>query len=133
MNRRAFCKGAILATVVLPLPAIAAPIKATLYKNPQCTCCEGYAAYLRKNGFEVEVKTSHDLAKISQGAGVPEELQGCHTMFVDKYVVDGHVPVNVIQKLLSEQPAIAGSGSTTVAKIAPLQKARLFISVLLQE
>jgi len=108
MNRRAFCKGAILATVVLPLPAIAAPIQAVLYKNPQCTCCEGYAAYLRKNGFEVEVKTSHDLGKISQNAGVPEDLQGCHTMFVENYVVDGHVPVEVIQKLLTERPAIAG-------------------------
>src|SRR5216684_4196935 len=108
MNRRAFCKGAILATVVLPLPAIAAPIRATLFKNPQCTCCEGYATYLRKNGFEVEVTPTNDLAEISQKAGVPEELQGCHTMFVDKYVVDGHVPVNVIRKLLAEKPAIAG-------------------------
>lgn len=107
MNRRAFCKGIILATVV-PLPAIAAPIKATLYKNPQCTCCEGYAAYLRKNGFEVDVKPTNDLAEISAKAGVPEKLQGCHTMFVENYVVDGHVPVEVIQKLLSERPAIAG-------------------------
>ena len=29
-------------------------------------------------------------------------------MFVDNYVVDGHVPVNVIRRLLSERPAIAG-------------------------
>jgi hypothetical protein len=29
-------------------------------------------------------------------------------MFVDGYVVDGHVPVKVIRKLLSERPAIAG-------------------------
>lgn len=108
MNRRAFCKGMILATATLPLPAIAAPIKATLYKNPQCTCCEGYAAYLRKNGFEVDVKPTNDLAEISAKAGVPEKLQGCHTMFVENYVIDGHVPVEVIQKLLSERPAIAG-------------------------
>src|SRR5260221_429015 len=49
-----------------------------------------------------------DLVEISQKAGVPEQLQGCHTMFVSGYVVDGHVPVNVIRKLLSERPAIAG-------------------------
>ena len=108
MNRRTFCQCAILATVALPLPAVAAPTRAILYKNPQCSCCEGYAAYLRQNGFEVDVKATNDLAEISQKAGVPEKLQGCHTMFVDGYVVDGHVPVKVIRKLLSERPTIAG-------------------------
>ena len=29
-------------------------------------------------------------------------------MFVDGYVVDGHVPINVIHKLLGERPANAG-------------------------
>jgi hypothetical protein len=29
-------------------------------------------------------------------------------MFVGGYVVDGHVPVEVIRKLLAEKPAIAG-------------------------
>jgi hypothetical protein len=99
---------AALASVAVPLRAIAAPIRATLYKNPQCGCCEGYAAYLRQNGFEVEVKPTHELADISHNAGVPEDLQGCHTTFIDKYVVDGHVPVTVIRRLLSERPAIAG-------------------------
>jgi hypothetical protein len=108
MNRRTFCLGASIAMLVLPLPAIAEPIHAILYKNPQCTCCEGYAAYLRKNGFVVEVKATNDLAEISQKAGVPEKYQGCHTMFVDGYVVDGHVPVEIVRKLLTERPAIAG-------------------------
>ena len=108
MNRRTFCQGAILATIALPLPAVAAPIRASLYKIPQCSCCDDYAAYLRKNGFEVDVKPTNDLAEISRKAGVPENLQGCHTMFVDGYVIDGHVPVNLIRKLLSERPAIAG-------------------------
>jgi hypothetical protein len=90
------------------LPALAAPIQATLYKTPQCTCCEGYAAYLRENGFEVDVKPTNDLARISKKAGVPEDLQGCHTMFIEGYVVDGHVPVQVVKKLLSERPKIAG-------------------------
>jgi hypothetical protein len=73
-------------------------------------CCEGYADYLRKNGFTVEVKPTNDLTEISRKAGVPESLEGCHTMFVERYpyVVDGHVPVEVVRKLLSEKPAIAG-------------------------
>jgi hypothetical protein len=79
-----------------------------LYKNPQCTCCDDYVAYLRQNGFVVDVKATNDLAVISQKTGVTEKLRGCHTMFVNGYVIDGHVPVNVIRKLLSERPAIAG-------------------------
>ncbi|MCL8488251.1 hypothetical protein ACVW1C_008484 [Bradyrhizobium sp. USDA 4011] len=108
MNRRTFCLGTALTTLVLPLPVFAEPIKATLYKNPQCSCCEGYAAYLRQNGFDVEVKPTNDLAEISQNAGVPAKYQGCHTMFVGGYVVDGHVPADVVRKLLSERPQIAG-------------------------
>ena len=108
MQRRTFCLGTAVTLVALPLPAMAEPIQATLYKNPQCTCCEGYAAYLRNNGFTVDVKPTNDLTEISRKAGVPENLQGCHTTFVDGYVVDGHVPVDVVKKLLKERPAIAG-------------------------
>lgn len=98
----------MLATLALPWPALAQPIQATLYKSPQCGCCEGYADYLRANGFAVDAKPTNDLAEISRQAGVPADMEGCHTMFVEGYVVDGHVPVDVIRKLLSERPAIAG-------------------------
>jgi len=112
LQRRTFCL-ALMFSAVAPLPAVAAPtktppVKAKLFKNPQCGCCEGYAAYLRQNGFEVDVNATHDLTDISRKAGVPEDVQGCHTMFVGDYVVDGHVPVRFIRKLLSERPAIAG-------------------------
>ncbi len=80
------------------------PGTATLYKNPQCSCCEGYADYLRKNGFTVVVKPTHDLSRISRNAGIPDNFQGCHTMFIDGYVVSGHVPVKTVRKLLSERP-----------------------------
>ena len=108
MNRRTFCQCAAVGFAALPPSAVAAPTHAVLYKSPQCGCCEGYAAYLRQNGFVVDVKPTDDLAQISQKAGVPEALQGCHTMSVGGYVVDGHVPVKVIRKLLAERPAIAG-------------------------
>ena len=101
--------------VLLAAPAVmlttavrAAPLAVTLYKNPECGCCEGYAAYLRKHGFTVTVKASNDLAEISRKAGIPPELEGCHTTFIGDYVVDGHVPVEVINKLLSEHPQIKG-------------------------
>ena len=98
----------LIAAVALPWPALADAIHATLFKNPECGCCENYAAYLRQNGFDVEVKPSNDLATISSEAGVPPEYEGCHTAFIDGYVVDGHVPIKAIEKLLKERPKIAG-------------------------
>jgi hypothetical protein len=84
------------------------PYAATLYKNPQCGCCEGYADYLRENGFEVTVKPTHDLSLLNRQYGVPEPLVGCHTTLVDGYVVEGHVPINAVLRLLNERPDIKG-------------------------
>jgi hypothetical protein len=81
---------------------------ATLFKNPQCSCCEQYAKYLRRNGFEVKVVPSHDLSLIRKQHGVSEKLEGCHTTLMDKYVVEGHVPIKTLDKLLTERPDIIG-------------------------
>jgi hypothetical protein len=95
--------------LVAPNRAPAAqPIPVTLYKDPQCSCCESYAQYLDRNGFKVEVKPTNDLAEITLKAGIPDDLAGCHTSFIGGYVVDGHVPVKTIRKLLAETPAIIG-------------------------
>src|SRR5271156_986365 len=108
-----------LATIALLVELLApAPVWATeamsetkeviLYKNPQCTCCEGYAAYLRKNGFSVKVIATQDLTLIKKEHGVPEQLEGCHTSIIDGYVVEGHVTVDLINRLLAEKPHITG-------------------------
>jgi hypothetical protein len=89
-------------------PAMAGDKDVLLYKNPQCGCCEGYADYLRENGFDVTVKATHDLAEMSREAGIADEFQGCHLSFVDGYVVSGHVPVGTVEKLLTERPDIKG-------------------------
>lgn len=80
----------------------------TLYKNPQCGCCEGYAKYLRKNGFSVTVKPTHELVAMSRDADLREDFQGCHLSQVDGYFVSGHVPVATVNKLLTERPGIKG-------------------------
>ncbi|PHS05870.1 MAG: metal-binding protein [Blastopirellula sp.] len=80
----------------------------TLYKNPQCQCCEGHAQYLRRNGFTVTVTPTHELSAMSRKQGIPDDFQGCHLAFIDKYVVSGHVPVKTVNKLLTEKPDIKG-------------------------
>ncbi|MBA98923.1 MAG: DUF411 domain-containing protein [Sulfitobacter sp.] len=99
------------AAAVLAISLNAAPASAetvTLYKNPQCGCCENYADYLRENGYTVEVKPTHELTQISEEAGISEKIQGCHTAFLGDYVVSGHVPVEVVNKMLTEKPEITG-------------------------
>lgn len=107
MYRRSLLLFTILTSGAASAQADVAP-KAVLYKNPQCSCCEGYADYLRGYGFDVTVKPTNDLAMISKNAGVPAELEGCHTMFIDGYVIDGHVPVGIVRRLLTERPSIKG-------------------------
>jgi hypothetical protein len=101
----------ITAVAVLAYPVIsthAETAAVTLYKNPQCSCCEEYAKYLRRHGYSVAVKATHDLPLIRRQLGVPDSLEGCHTMLVDRYVVEGHVPVKTLNKLISERPDIKG-------------------------
>jgi hypothetical protein len=81
---------------------------ATLYKDPQCGCCVAYADHLRAHGFAVTVTASPDLTTIKRRHGVPEALEGCHTMLVDGYVIEGHVPVATLLRLLTERPDIKG-------------------------
>jgi len=106
LTRRALLISA--SVFALTRPTYAAPPSVTLYKNPECGCCDGYADYLRHSGFTVTAKATNDLSEISRKAGIPPDLQGCHTAFIGDYVVDGHVPVEAIKKLLAERPTIKG-------------------------
>ena len=50
----------------------------------------------------------NDLSPIKARYGVTQELSSCHTAVVDGYVVEGHVPAHIIDKLLKDRPAIRG-------------------------
>jgi hypothetical protein len=64
--------------------------------------------YLQSNGFPVKIEDLNDLAPIKRRHGVPRDLQACHTAIVDGYVVEGHVPADLIDRLLQERPRITG-------------------------
>jgi hypothetical protein len=92
----------------LTMASPARAVEVTLYKNPECECCEGYAEYLRDNGFKVTVEATHNLPLMQRMAGVPDGLEGCHLSMIDGYAVAGHVPIATIEKLLGERPPIKG-------------------------
>lgn len=81
---------------------------ATLYKDPSCGCCQGYAEHLRANGYTVVVKPTDDLMAVKRKYGVPGHLHGCHSTVIGGYVVEGHVPLGILKRLLAERPKIRG-------------------------
>ena len=40
--------------------------------------------------------------------GVPPQLRECHIALVQGYVIEGHVPVDAIARLLKEKPQVVG-------------------------
>lgn len=80
----------------------------TLVKAPTCSCCDAYAELLREAGATVTVEAVEDLATRKAAAGVPPSLWSCHTVFVDAYVVEGHVPFTAIKVLLESRPQLTG-------------------------
>ena len=67
--------------------------------------------HLQENGYAVEtheIASWERLAQIRHDHGIPEEASGCHTASIEGYTVEGHVPADVIDRLLAERPDIQG-------------------------
>jgi hypothetical protein len=79
-----------------------------VYKTATCGCCSSWVEYMKGHGFTVKTQDVTDLTAIKVEHGVPPGLQTCHTALVDGYLVEGHVPIESIQRMLKERPEIAG-------------------------
>lgn len=79
-----------------------------MYKNKGCQCCEKWVQYMRGSGFSVESNNADNLMQIKSQNGIPNDMSACHTAIVGDYVVEGHVPVEDIVRLLREQPDAKG-------------------------
>jgi hypothetical protein len=62
--------------------------------------------HLQENGFEVDAKdvTNQELIALKAKHVGSRDLEGCHTALVDGFVVEGHVPADVVKRLLVEKP-----------------------------
>jgi len=79
-----------------------------VYKSPSCTCCHEWEAYMRDHGFTVRSMPTDDMAAVKQQMGMPKDAWSCHTAVIDGYAIEGHVPVEAIEDLLAQRPAIHG-------------------------
>ena len=109
ISRRAILAGSLALASGLASRASAADKPAvTVYKSPTCGCCKLWVTHLERNGFPVKTEDLDNLAPIKKRHGVPEAMTSCHTALVDGYVVEGHVPADLIDRLLRERPNVAG-------------------------
>lgn len=87
--------------------AAAAPA-VEVWRDPSCGCCAAWVTYLREHGYAVLVHEDAAMAGIKAKFGVPTTAASCHTARIGSYVVEGHVPVEDIQRLLQEHPQARG-------------------------
>ncbi len=80
----------------------------TMYTTPTCGCCTKWADHMRANGFSVNIEFRENLTPVKREHGVLPMLETCHTAIVDGYVVEGHVPADVIRQMLDDRPDAAG-------------------------
>ena len=75
-----------------------------VYKTPTCGCCAQWIEHLRDSGLNVNVVNVPSTEPIHEKFGVPRRLGSCHTAVVGDYWVEGHVPADLVQKLMTEKP-----------------------------
>lgn len=100
----------LLSLLVILLPAAAMAASVEMMTTSGCSCCHAWARHLRAAGFEVTVKdlAMGQLMRAKLDAGVPATLAACHTARIGGYIVEGHVPVREIERLLAEKPDAIG-------------------------
>lgn len=80
----------------------------TIYKTPQCGCCQKWVLHVAAAGFRPAINDVEDIDAIKRRFGVPAALHSCHTALVGGYVVEGHVPAADVQRLLKQRPKVKG-------------------------
>jgi hypothetical protein len=77
----------------------------TVYRDPSCGCCRAWANIAQNAGYDVSVRDDQDMAGVKRRLGVPEELGSCHTAEIAGLVIEGHVPLEDVARLVRERPA----------------------------
>ena len=79
-----------------------------MHYDAGCGCCSDWAAYMREQGFELEMRLAENIVQKRRDLGVPGGLASCHTAEIGGYLVEGHVPADAIRRMLEERPDALG-------------------------
>ena len=97
---------AVLPAVTLAATAVTNAIE--VYHDPACGCCVKWIRYMQAHGYVVTAHEDQSMAVVKARLGVPANLASCHTAKIGGYVIEGHVPVEDIRRLLAEHPDARG-------------------------
>lgn len=81
-----------------------AEIDITVFKSPDCGCCQKWIDHLQHSGFGVTGINTDRLHRVKLQHGIAPQYQSCHTGIVGSYVFEGHVPAALIQRFLQHPP-----------------------------
>ncbi len=97
---------AILATVLILIdgPRIRTDADVVVYKHPHCGCCARWISLLEDSELDVQAINVANTHGVRKNLGVPAAARSCHTAAVGDYWVEGHVPVDLVRRLLEEKP-----------------------------
>jgi len=101
----------VVAVIVFPFNMnsnVVSGTPATMYKSASCGCCVQYAPYFESYDFDLDVNAIQDMSQIKNQYNIPSDMESCHTVIIGDYFVEGHVPIEAINKLLNEMPDIDG-------------------------
>ena len=82
--------------------------KVLSYRSESCSCCKKWVNHLRDNGLEVVDNIVENISEIKKQYNVPNNLRSCHSAKIGNYTIEGHVPIESINKLFKEKPIISG-------------------------
>ncbi len=100
---------AILSLVGSMKVAIAEELPAmTVWESPSCGCCGNWVKHMENAGFKVKTENVANLDMVKKLAGIPKNLQSCHTSTVGGYKVEGHVPAADVKRLLKLRSKVEG-------------------------
>lgn len=99
---------AAIPAAVLGVTPAAGDVEMTVHLTPTCGCCGGWVDHMREAGYTVTTVYQDDLVEVHRRHGIPSDVVSCHLGVVDGYLVEGHVPADVVTRLLTERPKVAG-------------------------
>ena len=112
ISRRAILVGATTLVATSPLRTLAQGVGPSIHvmKDPNCGCCSAWIGILENDGFIVTTEASAGtlLMRYKLDNGIPQVMVSCHTGRVNGYMIEGHVPVADIRRLLEERPDAVG-------------------------
>ena len=75
-----------------------------MFKNLGCMCCDRWVTHMKEYGFNLEISPRIRMDDVKNKLRVPIEIRSCHTAMIDGIIVEGHVPADLVKKIIKDRP-----------------------------